>query len=432
MANQHGWKDFIRRVSRLFRIRKIKPGDLLEMAIQALEDSKVTLRRGQAPVAPDHYCLSLPGESFDEFTALKDTLEKRIADQLRAYAADAGYILHKNHVKVLLIRMPSSRRGYVHAETFFSPDTDLKNLTPDEPADMIRIHYDGDSKTMVFGSLNCRQSWKDNYMLSSEKDLDDLHEIVRFIDAGACDEAGDLLEKLLAVNPSHNGLWILNDYIHYRKGDSAALDRLQSRTLLVKDDPLLSSALAIMMLEKGNPESALWETLESLNTHPDHPLPALVLAQTYHELDLPVLAAERMRHINLQESIDPEIPDLMRRYITRPTGRAEPEKRSSRFFKLLYHESTPADGMEKRELIDTRKTKVIIGRDGGSAHPDIALNDNRVSSIHCQIVYSKGLFYIIDCNSRNGVYVNGKKSVTYQLKSGDVIRLGDTKLVFEC
>jgi tetratricopeptide (TPR) repeat protein len=431
------WKDTFRRAARLFRFKQLKPGDLVEMAIKAMESRRMVMKRGQAPIVPDEYILSVPGDDYDTISALKETLEKRIADQLRVYANDAGFKLNRNRVAVTIIRMPSSRRGFARAETVFSDNEKIKTGQPTEPADIVKMRFDGDNQTMYFGSMEHRDTWKNNYALASNQDMDTLHEIVRCIDTGNLPKAAEMLEKLLNNNPSHIGLWILNDSIRRIEGDDNAFDRLRSRALLVKDDPLLSSALAIMYLEDGDVESALWEAMEALNTNPGYPVPALALAQAYYELDMKSLAAERVRMMDVQNSNDPEIPDLMRRFMVYPKPPPTPAQRKSGYFRLRYKNSsaTPneTDGhRDETDAIHTRKTSIVIGRAGGASDPDVALNDERVSSMHCRIINSNGLFYCIDCESRNGVFINDKKIDSWQLTAGDVIRLGNTELIFEC
>ncbi len=78
--------------------------------------------------------------------------------------------------------------------------------------------------------------------------------------------------------------------------------------------------------------------------------------------------------------------------------------------------------------IQLRMSSPNIGRD---AKADIALDDPTISYIHAQLVRQAEDTYVRDLGSRNGTQVNGKViSMPYRLENGDVIKLGDTSLVF--
>jgi pSer/pThr/pTyr-binding forkhead associated (FHA) protein len=69
-----------------------------------------------------------------------------------------------------------------------------------------------------------------------------------------------------------------------------------------------------------------------------------------------------------------------------------------------------------------------IGRD---AKADIALEDPTISYIHAQLVRQGNDAYLRDLGSRNGTFVNGARiSMPHRLAHGDVIKLGETTLVF--
>ena len=68
---------------------------------------------------------------------------------------------------------------------------------------------------------------------------------------------------------------------------------------------------------------------------------------------------------------------------------------------------------------------ITIGR---SASNDIVIGDAKVSRVHLQLVQNdKGEFSVVDLNSANGTFVNGKKiSGEVRLQANDSIRIGDT------
>ena len=72
----------------------------------------------------------------------------------------------------------------------------------------------------------------------------------------------------------------------------------------------------------------------------------------------------------------------------------------------------------------------VIGRD---ATVPIQIVDKKISRKHMQIRYdqSEECFFIIDMNSRNGVFINGKKiEEETVLADGDRIGVGDAEILF--
>jgi pSer/pThr/pTyr-binding forkhead associated (FHA) protein len=74
----------------------------------------------------------------------------------------------------------------------------------------------------------------------------------------------------------------------------------------------------------------------------------------------------------------------------------------------------------------TNKTMTI----GRADVCDIQLADRYVSNKHCQIVFRKDHFTAIDLNSLNKTKVNDQVYIQKNLKHGDVLTLGKTKLRF--
>ena len=70
---------------------------------------------------------------------------------------------------------------------------------------------------------------------------------------------------------------------------------------------------------------------------------------------------------------------------------------------------------------------ITIGR---SSKNDVVINDPLVGRNHCQIIqYDDNNFSIIDLNSTNGTFVNGRKIIgEVSLKSADIVRIGNTTL----
>ncbi|MEE2644741.1 MAG: adenylate/guanylate cyclase domain-containing protein [Myxococcota bacterium] len=69
---------------------------------------------------------------------------------------------------------------------------------------------------------------------------------------------------------------------------------------------------------------------------------------------------------------------------------------------------------------------------GRNPQQSIQILDRVVSKEHAIITLAEGAYWVQDIGSRNGTFVNDTQIPSrYQLKNGDVIRLGDTKISFE-
>jgi pSer/pThr/pTyr-binding forkhead associated (FHA) protein len=71
-------------------------------------------------------------------------------------------------------------------------------------------------------------------------------------------------------------------------------------------------------------------------------------------------------------------------------------------------------------------TAATLGR---GSHNDVVFKNDSVSSNHAQIHLRRdGAVYITDLLSSNGVYVNGERVTEHELRSGDVLELGEVRL----
>ena len=73
-------------------------------------------------------------------------------------------------------------------------------------------------------------------------------------------------------------------------------------------------------------------------------------------------------------------------------------------------------------------TRITMGRDTDNV---IQLPDDQVSKHHAVIRQSKETWTIEDLQSRNGLFVNGKRTVRADLKPGDRVSLGPYEFIFE-
>jgi diguanylate cyclase (GGDEF)-like protein len=76
------------------------------------------------------------------------------------------------------------------------------------------------------------------------------------------------------------------------------------------------------------------------------------------------------------------------------------------------------------------KKRSVLGREKVN---DIALNDGKVSKVHCEISVirsGKGVdqIYLLDLDSTNGTFINGDAVIQAPLRGGDKVQVGDTIL----
>lgn len=92
--------------------------------------------------------------------------------------------------------------------------------------------------------------------------------------------------------------------------------------------------------------------------------------------------------------------------------------------------------MATLEIFEKEKSRTIHLRDdltafGRESTCQIQLDDEKLSRKHCRIERKKGLYVLEDLSSKNGTYVNDIAIFPSKiLKDGDVIRLGDVRMVF--
>ncbi len=92
----------------------------------------------------------------------------------------------------------------------------------------------------------------------------------------------------------------------------------------------------------------------------------------------------------------------------------------------MFLQYTLPDG-GKKEFELGRKV-ITVGR---GAEADLQVADTLASRIHCKISYKDGKYGLLDCDSRNGTYVNDSPIKECRIVPGDRIRVGDTVLTLE-
>jgi len=86
------------------------------------------------------------------------------------------------------------------------------------------------------------------------------------------------------------------------------------------------------------------------------------------------------------------------------------------------------EGRDKGAIFALTLDEVLIGR---SPECHIRLTDPSVSATHARFAFRRGSYQIIDLDSSNGLFVDDLQVRVHPLKSGDIIRLGSTKIRFE-
>jgi len=82
---------------------------------------------------------------------------------------------------------------------------------------------------------------------------------------------------------------------------------------------------------------------------------------------------------------------------------------------------------DEKKSFFLNKDEINIGKLPGN---DFFLQDNSISRKHCKLIKTDNTFKIVDLNSTNGTYVNGKKIKEYILKPDDNITIGRSILKF--
>ncbi len=102
---------------------------------------------------------------------------------------------------------------------------------------------------------------------------------------------------------------------------------------------------------------------------------------------------------------------------------------------FVFGEDVPWGWLEHRsgrfqgQKLALNRTVISIGREEDN---DIWLDDETSSRYHAELVWDSGQVYITDCNSLNGVLLNGRRiRGTLVLKSGDLVEIGFHRFIFE-
>src|SRR6185295_18349201 len=87
------------------------------------------------------------------------------------------------------------------------------------------------------------------------------------------------------------------------------------------------------------------------------------------------------------------------------------------------------NGKQKGKVLHLRgQDRLLIGRDNACG---LQILDQGVSREHAEIFRVGEMVFIRDMGSRNGSFVNDERISEELLREGDVVRVGNTHLLFE-
>lgn len=112
-----------------------------------------------------------------------------------------------------------------------------------------------------------------------------------------------------------------------------------------------------------------------------------------------------------------------------------PRRRSGVLAPFVFGEDIPWGWLEHRsgrfqgQRLALTRTVISIGREEDN---DIWLDDETSSRYHAELAWDAEQVYITDCDSLNGVLLNGRRiRGTLVVKSGDLLEIGSHRFVFE-
>lgn len=91
---------------------------------------------------------------------------------------------------------------------------------------------------------------------------------------------------------------------------------------------------------------------------------------------------------------------------------------------LLRVITSQAEGLRE---IPLERSRITVGRDPKNA---VSINETFISARHAIITREEDTFFLQDCESRNGTFINGEKlgGERVEFEVGDIIRFGSIKL----
>jgi len=168
------------------------------------------------------------------------------------------------------------------------------------------------------------------------------------------------------------------------------------------------------------------ETLDHLLTHQ----PNLEAILGEHMLELATSAGYRLDNdpvINLIPNTNLSSDDL--KIQAKHTKNNQHATRSLQRVTVTQPKNAPVNPhlVINNRTIPLTEPLVNIGR---SLDSDIVLDDQHASRHHAQLRLRFGVYVLFDVQSRSGTFVNDVSVREHELRSGDVIRIGETRVVY--
>lgn len=214
-------------------------------------------------------------------------------------------------------------------------------------------------------------------------------------------------------------------------GDQAGI-RIQD-PMLAPLQALIYAAAGAFTIRNLSPDKPIY--LNATPVQADRPLrpgDQLILGSTrciFHDVDLE--ATREMLEISLcqkqaEGTIGPT-PEPAPASAPPPAPSVEPRPPITDKDLQTYHHLIVADAAEGQPPVLLREKEVTLG-----SAPDagIRLRGNGIASRHAKIIQRESHVVIVDLESPTGVFLNDRRIVRETLKPGDVIRLGDTRLIY--
>ena len=114
---------------------------------------------------------------------------------------------------------------------------------------------------------------------------------------------------------------------------------------------------------------------------------------------------------------------------------ALPKRQAGVLAPFVFGEDVPWGWLEHRsgrfqgQKLALNRSVISIGREEDN---DIWLDDETSSRYHAELVWDSGQVYITDCDSLNGVLLNGRRiRGTLVVKNGDLVEIGFHRFIFE-
>lgn len=95
------------------------------------------------------------------------------------------------------------------------------------------------------------------------------------------------------------------------------------------------------------------------------------------------------------------------------------------------HDTPYMQEQEGEDIIKVDKNSILVGRMGRFV--DHIIDNNAVGKVHAEILHEDDSYFIMDCSSRNGTYLNDdriKPNTKVKVNNNDVIRFANKEFTF--